>query len=173
MNEGPWNDIIVIILAIVILAIPVAFSYTAIRRRRAVGRVLLRWRPGMIQLLLVLWAIGGILLAAYLYQTLASRYAKLIFLGAFFSGIMNALGSTIVVGEHGIFIHRRPILWQSISQFSTWEKTGKHFMRITWSTDESKQNEHTDTFVIPSRMVNVTLALFKNFIPSIQLPRSN
>jgi hypothetical protein len=173
MNNVSWNDIIVVILVIAVLAIPVAFSYTAIRKRRAVGRVVLRWRPGMIQLLLVLWCIGGMVLAVYLYQSSASRYAKLIFLGAFFSGIMNALGSTIIIGEQGIFIHRRPVPWKNISQFSTWEKSGKHFMSITWSTDDMKQKETMDTFAVPSRLFNVTIALFKNFIPSIQLPRSN
>ena len=167
------NDIAIIILAIVILAIPVVFSYTAIRRRQVVGRILLRWRPRSIRLLLILWCIGGMLISVMLYQYPASRYARLIFLGAFFSGIANVLGSTIVIGEHGVFIHRQSILWKNISQFSKWEKGGKHYMSITWSNDGTEQKEHTDTFVVPPRIVKVTLALFQNFIPSIQLPRSN
>jgi hypothetical protein len=113
------------------------------------------------------------LLSIFLFQISASRYAKLIFLGAFFSGIINALGSTIVIGEHGIFVHRRPILWKSISQFSTWEKAGEHFISVTWSKDTAEQKKLTDSFIVPARKVKVTLALFQSFIPSIQLPRSN
>jgi hypothetical protein len=173
MNSAFLNDFAIIILVIAVLAIPIAFSYTAIRKRRAVGRVLLRWRPGSIQILLIIWCIGGILLSIFLFQFSASRYAKLIFLGAFFSGIMNALGSTIVIGEYGLFIHRRPILWKSISQYSTWEKAGKQFIRVTWSNDTAGLKEHTDSFIVPARRVKVTLALFQSFIPSIQLPRSN
>jgi hypothetical protein len=173
MNAVFSNDCTIIILVVVVLAIPIAFSYTAIRKRRAIGRVLLRWRPQSIQVLLILWCVGGTLLSIFLFQVSASRYAKLIFLGAFFSGIMNALGSTIVVGEHGIFVHRRPILWKSISKFSTWEKAGKHFISVTWSKDTAEKKERTDSFTVPARMVKVTLALFQSFIPSIQIPRSN
>jgi hypothetical protein len=173
MNGEFWNDFSIVILVIAVLAIPIAFSYTAIRKRREIGRVFLRWRPRSIQILLVIWCIGGILLSTFLFQVSASRFAKLIFLGAFFSGIMNALGSTIVIGEHGIFVHRHPILWKSISKFSIWEKAGKHFVRVTWSKDTAEQKELTDSFIVPARMVKVTLALFQRFIPSIPLPRSN
>ncbi len=173
MNSVSLSKIAVIILVIVVLAIPVVFSYTAIRKRRAVGRVFLQWRPKSVELAFILWCILGISLSVILYQYSTDRYARLIFLGTFFSGLMNVLGSTIIIGEHGIFIHRRSILWKDISQFSTWEKTGKHYMRVTWSENNSAEKDQTVTFVIPRRMIKVILALFQNFIPSIQLPRSN
>ncbi|MGD0338552.1 MAG: hypothetical protein ABSB78_07160 [Bacteroidota bacterium] len=173
MSNISLDEIAIIVLVILVLAIPITFSYTAIRKRRAVGKTLLQWRPGPIRLALIFWCILGVSFSVILYQYSTSRYAKLIFLGAFFSGLMNVLGSTIVIGEHGIFIYRRSILWKNISQFSVWEKDGKHHMSVTWSDDDSAQKEQTVNFVIPRRMVKVTLALFQNFIPSIQLPRSN
>jgi hypothetical protein len=172
--NGPFTvDFAIIILVIAVLAIPIAFSYTAIRKRRAIGRVILRWRPGSVQTLLIAWCLGGMMLSIFLYQFSASKYAKLIFLGAFFSGIMNALGSTIAVGELGIFVRRRAIPWKGISEYSILEKAGKHYIRVLWSKDTPVQEYNTDVFVVPARMVKVTLALFQNFIPSIQLPRSN
>jgi hypothetical protein len=173
MSSGLLYEIAVIVLAIAVLAIPVAFSYTAIRKRQVIGRVFLRWRPGPIRLALILWCVLGISLAVILYEYPTPRYMRLIFLGAFFSGLMNAIGSTNVIGEHGIIIHRLLVFWKDISQFSMWEKNGKHYMNVTWSDPNSGQKENNINFDVPEQMTKVTLALFQNFIPSIQLPRSN
>lgn len=173
MNPGILKEMGLIILGICVLAIPVAFSYTAIRKRRVIGQPFLQWRPRSMQYALIIWCTVGISLSVVLYQYSAGPSVKLIFLGAFFSGLMNVLGSTIIIGELGIIIHRHSILWKDVTQYSVWERSGNRFMSVTWNDSSSMQKEQSITFIIPGRMVKVTLALFQNFIPSIQIPRSN
>ena len=173
MSSSVLMDILFFVLVAAVLAIPVAFSYTAIRKRRVVGRPFLRWRPRAERYALLIWCLAGLFLSTVLYRYYAPPYMKLIFIGAFFSGLMNVLGSTIIIGEKGIIVHRRAIMWKDITQFSTWEKSGKHYMSVTWRNDSVYQKEQSVSFGIPARMIKITLALFQNFIPSIQLPRSN
>ncbi len=170
MNGLQIPAIVWTVLAVAALAIPVAFSYTAIRNRKTIGPVLLQWRPAPLRVAMTLWAAAGIAGAVYVYQSTASPSARIIFLAAFFAGWMNALGSAVIVGEKGICIRRRPVGWDRISKYSIWDASGKRYMSISW---RGGLCERTAVFVVPSRMKNVTVAIFQHYIPSIQIPRSN